>query len=260
MKMRRAQGLIYALSAGLISFYAISQMSVAGTLSMGSGVDYSSGKYGGTSETSVTYIPITGKYETGDWLYKLTVPYVSVTGPANVTPNIGLAVYANKNIRTDAGLGDIVATTSYSLINSRSKNVVVDLTGKIKFGTADKYKGLGSGAIDYAAEVSIYKILARSSIFASLGYKVFGTSQGYTLNNALFGSLGVSQKFGERTSVGLIYDYREPVTIWSDSQEMWTLYLNQKISLKWKAQTYLFSGVGRSSPAVGGGAMLTKKF
>jgi len=258
--LRSTKFLKHAKSVGLILLLSISLPSEAGTLSLTSGVDYSTGKYGGLTQTSVTYIPITGKYEKGDWLYKLTVPYVSVTGPANTTPNIGLAVYPNKNIRTDAGLGDIVASTSYSIVNSSSKNIAVDLMGKIKFGTADKYKGLGSGATDYTAEVTVYKILAKSSVFGSLGYKVFGKSQGYMLNNAIFASLGLSQKFGALTSAGVIYDYREPVTIWSDPQEMWTLYMNKKINIKWTAQTYLFSGVGKSSPDVGGGAMLTQKF
>lgn len=227
---------------------------------MTSGLDYSTGKYGGITATDVSYVPITGKYETRDWLFKLTVPYLSITGPGNTTPNIGRAVYASNAVRTDGGLGDVVAVTSYSLVNSPRNNTVIDLTGKIKFGTADKYKGLGSGANDYAGEINAYKIWGRYSAFGSLGYKVFGQSSGYMLNNALYGSIGFNNKFGELTTAGLIYDYREQTSSWGEPQKMWTIFLNRRINPQWKTQSYLFSGSGKSSPDIGGGIMLTETF
>jgi hypothetical protein len=231
-----------------------------GRFSLSSGIDYSSGKYGGTTETQVTYIPVTGKYENGDWLYKLTVPYISITGPGNITPNIGQAVYTSSAIRTDAGLGDVVASTTYSLVNSARIGTVLDVTGKVKFGTADKYKGLGSGANDYATEASLYKIFGGVSTFGTAGYKTFGQSVGYTLNDVLYGSLGISNKISEQTSAGVIYDYRQPTSSWSDPQKMWTVFMNRKINPKWRMQTYLFTGMGNSSPDFGGGAILTDSF
>lgn len=231
-----------------------------GTFSLSSGLDFSSGKYGGSKTTEVVYIPLTGKYENGDWLYKLTVPYIRITGPGNVTPNIGQAVYANNDVRTDDGLGDVVATATHSLLNSGSRGLVIDMTGKVKFGTADKYKGLGSGENDYAAETSAYKIFGRFSAFCTLGYKVFGQSPGYTLNNTFYGSLGISNKLDEQNSAGLIYDYRQPTASWSDPQKEWTVFLNKKINKQQKIQIYFFTGLGIASPDFGGGTMLTETF
>lgn len=233
-------------------------MAEPGIFNLSSGIDFSSGKYGASKSTDITYIPLTGKYETGDWLFKLTVPYISVTGPANTTANIGQAVYKNSDVRTDAGMGDVVASSSYSLVNSARSGMLLDVTGKVKFGTAEKYKGLGSGANDYATESSLYKIFERRSVFGTVGYKVFGPSQGYSLNNVFYGSLGFSQKIDNQVSTGLIVDYRQATTVWSDPQKMWTVFLNKKIDSKWKMQTYLFSGSGTSSPDFGGGAMFIK--
>jgi hypothetical protein len=257
--VKRQAGIHSLVGAGIMMLL-VSHQSMAGTLSLTSGVDISSGKYGGTRATDVTYIPVTGKYETGDWLFKLTVPYLSITGPGNTTPNIGQAVYANNDVRTDSGLGDVVATASYSLVNSARNGMVIDAAGKVKFGTADKYRGLGSGADDYAGEINVYKILGHTSAFGTLGYKVFGQSTGYSLNNAFYGSLGFSNKFSEQSSTGVIYDYREQTSSYGDPQKMWTLFLNRRINDKWKAQTYLFTGSGNSSPDIGGGAMLTESF
>ena len=61
----------------------------AGVFSITSGVDYSSGKYGSQDRTDITSIPVIGKYEVDSWVFKLTVPYVSITGPGNVSPGIG---------------------------------------------------------------------------------------------------------------------------------------------------------------------------
>jgi len=252
----------YLLGASIIALIAHIQPALAeqGRFSIGSGFDFSSGKYGGTTSTDVTYIPITGKYETRDWLYKLTVPYIQVTAPGNTTANIGQTVYASNAVRTDAGLGDVVAGASYSLLNSAKNGMAIDLTGKIKLGTADKSTGLGTGANDYAAESSAYKILGQYSAFGTVGYKVYGQSAGYTFNNAFYGSLGVSYKFSDKTNTGLIYDYRNQTAPLADPQKIWTVFVNRKINSNWKGQTYLFTGSGNASPEIGGGAMLTRAF
>lgn len=252
----------HSLRAALLVFLAFSQpvLSAQGAYSLSSGLDYSSGKYGGPTATEVTYIPFTGKFESESWILKLTVPYISITGPGNVIPNIGQVVNASNAARTDAGLGDILASTSYNLVNSKRSGMIVDVTGKVKFGTADKLKGLGSGANDYAAETSVYKIMDSLSVFGTLGYKVFGQSSGNTLNDVFYGSLGISKKMGEQTSTGLIYDYRQATSAWGEAQQIWTVFLNRKISTKWKVQTYFFAGSGNSSPDYGGGAMLIQNF
>ena len=67
----------------------LTPMAVAGQFGVGTGVDYSTGKYGGTTATDIVYVPVTGKYMTDDWLFKLTVPYISVTGLDGVIRGIG---------------------------------------------------------------------------------------------------------------------------------------------------------------------------
>lgn len=245
----------------LFSYFVISSACADdGRFSLSSGIDFSHGLYGGTVATDVTYMPVIGRYEKNDWLFKLTVPYIRISGPANVTPNIGQIVYPSNAVRTDEGIGDVLFASSYSLINSASRGIVLDVTGKIKFGTADKYTGLGSGTNDYAGELSVYQLQGRLSTFGSLGYKTFGQSAGFSLNNVFYGSVGISGKLSEQFSSGLAVDYRQPTTLTNDSQQILTLFLNDKISKKWRLQTYVFTGKGVSSPNLGGGFMLTERF
>src|SRR6266446_7242895 len=42
----------------------------SGGFSLTTGVDYSTGKYGGTSATDILYVPLTGAYEMDKWLFR----------------------------------------------------------------------------------------------------------------------------------------------------------------------------------------------
>ena len=56
--------------------FQIGHSHAEGVLSVTSGADYSSGKYGQSETTDITYIPFMAKYETDDTTIKLTVPLV----------------------------------------------------------------------------------------------------------------------------------------------------------------------------------------
>ena len=56
-------------------------------LSLGVGVDYSSGDYGSDVTTKILSVPFSAKYETGDWTFKASLPWMRVDGDANVVPS-----------------------------------------------------------------------------------------------------------------------------------------------------------------------------
>src|SRR5215471_16743727 len=129
---------------------------------LGVGFDYSSGTYGESQSTDILYIPVIGKYEIEDWSFKLTVPYISVRGPGNVIPGLGEVNRTPATVTTQSGLGDIVAAATYILYAGDASAPGWDLTGKIKFGTADANKGLGTGENDYSVQVDVYKTFDRT--------------------------------------------------------------------------------------------------
>src|SRR5271169_2766734 len=82
-----------------------------GKFSLETGMDYNTGKYGGTQSTDILYIPVTGKYQGQSWTLKLTVPYLRITGPGNVIDVInGVAPPGSFTTApvTRSGLGDVV--------------------------------------------------------------------------------------------------------------------------------------------------------
>ena len=251
------------LASALATLIMVSFQAVAGDsgFSLTTGVDYSSGKYGGTQSTDILYIPLTGSYETGRWVYKLTVPYVRITGPGNVVQG-GIVVGTAKATRTaKAGLGDVVAGATYNLYRETGSNpFLVDLTGKVKFGTADEKKGLGTGSNDYAAQVDIYKTMGLFTALGTVGYKVMGTAPGLKLDNVFYGSVGGVYKISQQTSGGLILDLRQKVTPTGAAQREVTAFVSHKLNQDWKAQGYWVDGFSHASPDWGAGAMLTRVF
>ena len=148
-------------------FISVGASCACAQVSVGAGAEFTTGKYGGTESTQELYLPFTGKLQTGLWSFKLTVPYLVVSGPANVIgggddripiDSSGVSD-AGSATRTTSGLGDIVARASYSLLQETSSAVGLDVGARVKFGTADEAEGLGTGETDLSLQADLYKPL-----------------------------------------------------------------------------------------------------
>lgn len=235
------------------------------SFSLTSGFDYSSGDYGGATDTDILYIPLIGKYEAGRATFKVTVPYISIKsaggvvggadgGPIVIDPN------AAGERTTESGLGDIVASATYTVLEGGADAPLVDVTGKVKLATADEDKGLGTGETDYSAQVDIYKTYGAFTPFGTVGYKVLGDTPTTDFNNVLYGSLGGAYRLNPQTSSGLIYDAREATTDTGSSLSELTAYVSHKFTDKTKAQLYGVKGFSDGSPDWGIGATVTLGF
>ncbi len=231
-----------------------------GTFSLTSGVDYSTGKYGQSQSTDITYIPFIAKYETGDTTFKLTVPWLKITGPGDVVGSDALVVLGNTNrpTTTESGLGDIVFSATHTIAQFGEGNpFILDLTGKVKFATASTSKGLGTGENDYSVVLDAYKPLNNTfTLFGDVGYKLTGDPAGLNLNNVWFGTAGLSYKINTTSSAGVIADARQATLDTSEPLRELTLFLTHKFSAHYKLQSYLTHGYSDASTDWGGGVML----
>lgn len=264
------------------------------------GGDYSTGKYGSRESTDVFYMPLSATYDTGAFTYKLTVPWIRVTGTGDITPggfggsssgssgSVGAFGCAGDSrngaskpeddgpcagtttststttIRrrtTESGLGDIVASAGYNLINSEATGFIVDLTGRIKFATASESKGLGSGKADFAVQANVDKNFdGGASISAGLGYKWLGEPRGVSYDNVIFGSLGGGYKFTKMTSVGISYDWATAAVDGATRPQEMSIYASHFINDQYKLSGVIYSGLSDASPDVGGGLTLGSYF
>lgn len=258
-----------------LSLLAISCPSAAlDQLSLGTGFDYSSGTYGNATSTDILYIPVTGKYESDKLTFKLTVPYIRVTGPGGVVRGMGrtsLPSAGGSRARagggmtsaggstSNSGLGDITAAAGYTLYSTDSLNI--DLVGNIKFGTANANKGLGTGKNDYSAQIDGYYTSDETTLFGTAGYKVYGSPvAGVTLNNAPYFTIGAGKKLSNASSAGVMLDIAKSSNIFSTDQREVTVYISRKLTPDMKVQVHALKGFSNGSPDYGFGGMITGYF
>ena len=256
------------LAVSLVGTFSLAPMQAAhadgnGRFSLETGMDYNTGKYGGTQSTDITYVPVTGKYQGKEWTLKMTVPYLRISGPANVIAinGAGLTGTAATNTRsTRSGLGDVIVAATHSIYNGGTAGLMVNLTGKIKFGTASSADGLGTGKNDYSLQADMYKVSGDFTTFGTLGYRVYGSPAAYTLDNAFFGWLGISYKFAHETNGGIMLNGGQKVIATGSSRQEAIFFVNHKFEKNWKAQGYVLKGFTNSVPDWGAGATATYLF
>ena len=225
--------------------------------SISTGVDFTSGTYGGDVDIEDTYIPLSATIDSGRFTFRLTVPYLSLTAPeGTIYDPDGVPLPGTGELITESGLGDIIGSaTIYNVIDSQRLDLVMDLTGKIKFGTADEVKGLGTGENDYSVQADFYKFAEQLTLVGSVGYKFRGDSAelGLDLENVMMSSVGGIYKFTPDVNGGLFFDYRESAISGNDSVQEISIFVSRRITDDWRLQLYALTGFTDSSPDWGGG-------
>ena len=227
------------------------------------GLEYSSGEFGGTESIDELYVPISASVELERLGFRLTVPYLQVSAPTETTSTgeNGEIVPGSGSRVTESGLGDVIGSiTLYDVIDNPELGLFVDVTGAIKFGTADEDKGLGTGENDYSLRLDAYKYFERLTLLGTVGYKVRGEPAGIELNDVFFGTLGGAYQSGNASLVGLYFDYRQSALVGYDEVQEVTAFLATRINHRLELQVYAFAGLTDSSPDWGGGLSVTTDF
>lgn len=234
--------------------------------SLSAGMEYSTGHYGNQETTDIQYFPITGKYQAGSVILKLMVPYVSITGPANVvgTPGnvmqIGTAGGGVSERRSASGQGDVVATGSYNAYQNAANGLLLDLTGKVKFATADDTQGLGTGKNDFSIQTDAVKQRGAWMLFGSLGWRKMGDPDGTDFKDPWFGSMGVGYAMNAATQLGAAYETRQSVINGGAKLSELTLFASYRLVPGYTLQGYAIKGFADGSPGRGAGAVLNRHF
>ena len=239
------------------------QQGEAPRTSVAVGAEYSTGKFGGTETTDTLYIPVVIRHETGPWVLKATVPWLRIPGPANVIGGGADRVVlpgASTGRRTESGLGDIVLSGFYNVLDERKGGLGLDVGAKVKLPTADDQKGLGTGELDYAAQMDFFKPFDATTLFGSIGYRVYGDPAGTTLKDVFYTSIGASYRMSSQQSVGVAYDYRPAIVDGGGKVSEATLFWSNRLSPQWKLQVYGVVGFADASPDAGIGALLERRF
>ncbi len=231
-----------------------------GELSVGAGLNYSSGTYGTPDKTTILSLPFTARYDEERLKLKLTIPWLRVTGPGNVVPGVGRVRNSGSTSRTESGLGDSTFAATYNSYYDAASMLGLDLTGKIKFPTGNAERGLGTDSTDFSFQLDGYQTRGNLTLFADLGYTVFGHSDVIDLQNAFNYGVGASARLDRTDSLGVSLDGRQKVTPGGSPQRELTLFWNRRVAKVSRLQAYLLFGLADGSPDWGVGVSAARSF
>jgi hypothetical protein len=222
------------------------------------GADYSSGDYGETEDTDFLSVPLTVKAKQGDLTVSVSLPYLDVTGPANVVPGDGGVPGSNDTtVSSRSGLGDVIANATYTFAIAES--TWFDTTAKVKFPTASSSKSLGTGTTDFTLQGELLHSFGPVSAAVRGGRRFNGSSADFPLQDVWLAGAGLYLNAGD-TTLGLDYDWRDGSLPTSPDRSEITGSLTQKLSDRLRLQGYVYSGMADGSPDLGGGAQILYRF
>lgn len=243
--------LITLISACLVSLAA----SAEGKLSLNTGFEYSNGDYGGVAETEIWMVPIGLKYQNGPMALRLSTAWLRISGPGGITPD-GEPVAGGGVNATEQGMGDVSTSLTWTLLDEGKYPFGLDAGAKVKFGTADEKKYLGTGENDYSLQTEIFKPIGPWFPSLKIGYSWKGDPAGMDYRNVWYGSVGADYRLSKTYSVGAYYDRRQKLTANGQPVSEAMAYLNTRLNEHSRLNAYLISGFSEASPDWGAGVSL----
>ena len=256
--MRKFAASLFAATA----LYLPQTASADDYVQLGVGADYSTGDYGEEIDTTFLAVPVSAKLQRGDFSVRVSVPYVSVEGPADVIPGDG-GVRGGRGgndapqTASRSGLGDVTAAATYSL--GLSDSTYFDVTGKVKLPTASTEKALGTGTTDYTLQGEVLQVFGPISAAVRAGRRFNGSSDLYPLDDVWLGGASLYLAKGP-TTYGLDYDWRGGSLPTSPDRSELTGSATHKLSDALRLQGYVYTGLADGSPDLGGGAQILFRF
>lgn len=243
MSKRTYAGRTALMLCGLLAAqFAGAQEPTFPELSLSTGLNYSRGDFGTDAEIEDFYVPLgfTATFE--NLAFRIKVPYLSVD-----TTSDGVTT-------SESGLGDISASlTAFNVLYSDDLDLALDITGSLKFGTADRDTGLGTGENDATLYLDGYKFFDRATVFGSVGHRWRGDPPGVAFNDVFLAMLGVTFATDGGGLVGATIDYRESaIAEFDDIQELQGFFV-LPLGEAWDLEVYAFTGFTDSSPEWGAG-------
>lgn len=239
----------------------LGNIAVAGDYTFTTGAEYTEGDYGTSIDTSTLYIPFKFGYNTEQYAWSVTVPYVRISGSEDVvfsttTHSPMFSTTSTSSVEhTDSGLGDIIFSGTYQLQEETKASPWLALTGEIKLATASESKKLGTGENDYALQLE----LAKQAVHGFVGYKIVGDSAAIDYDNVLYAAVGITIPASSNwTTITELYTEQAALAGVDGAREI-SFTLSKPLTDKKQFSIYMIKGLTNSSPDWGMGVTLSHR-
>lgn len=217
----------------LISSGAFAAPRTAWTLS--TGATYSSGDYGDLTDTKVFAVPFSLTVRNGNWKFRASIPWVSISGPALLIqtpggsgsggggpgggpgPSAGDAVGddnggsggggSHDHTGRRSGIGDVNLAATYDL--DLGHDFYVEPGVKLKVPTASRRKRIGTGKADVTVSSDLVKDIGPWTFYAGARRRFVGQATGFNLRSTWGAGAGASFRATRRVLVGADYDWQQ---------------------------------------------------
>jgi len=241
------------LAAQFAFAFLASTANAATRWDLASGFDYSTGRYGAASDTSILSIPFAARLQTDRMRLELTVPYLDVHGPGSFAS--GVVVGGNNASTTRTGIGDVTMGAAWIVNHDSGSMPGLELYGTVKAPTASS--SLGTGKFDYSVAANLnHNISPSVMLFGSVGYQWLSDFRGINLENGGTAYAGLNYRSSDSTNIGVSANFRETYYHPLENQFSVSPYLLWTFAPHWRVSGYGLAGFTNSSPSVGGGARL----
>ncbi|MBT8106795.1 MAG: hypothetical protein KJP17_01070 [Gammaproteobacteria bacterium] len=235
------QALLALLGLALVDV-AIAEPPAYPSVGLSTGVNFASGKYGGDAEIEDIDVPLALSIDFERVAFTVKVPYLNVRTTAD-----GITT-------TESGLGDVSAgLTVFDVLSNRDLGLALDVTGAVKFGTADPDKGLGTGEEDVSVYFDGYKFFEDAALLASVGYRWRGSPADTPLDDVMLATIGALFRTEGGTQFSLTYDFRESAIAGTDDIREAHGFVSFPLGENWVLECHAFTGLTDSSANWGAG-------
>jgi hypothetical protein len=222
------------------------------------GYHFSTGDYTGSQTTDIQYVPLVLTADVERWRIQGTIPWLYISGPPGIIDGPNGPIQTTNG--TSSGLGDLLLRGSYLLPVERSLAAgqplpawlpYVELIGLVKFPTASRSQGLGTGEFDFGIDTDLTWNVGRVSPFLSAGYRILGSPPGTHLDDVFTGSIGALYRVWPSLSAGALLDYRQAPTASTGQRLDLVPYVSWVIAPPWTLDSYVSIGLANGSPDFG---------
>ena len=247
--------------------------------SIGVGLEFSSGKYGGAHRTNSVYAPVTLTATPTDRLgLALEIPFVyqshgnvfsslarggmqsnrSMMLPAAGANTMsghpgGMSSSSSGRHGSEGGLGDITLKVGYLLLQETDAVPQLRATALVKFPSADEERSLGTGEFDEGLAFEISKWFGAWNPFAEAGYVVQGRSAQLPLRNYLTYYAGLGYQLADNLRPVLLVKGATPPADGVGGVLEVRLKLRYQVTSRTGTEGYLAKGIATDSPDYGAG-------
>lgn len=221
------------------------------------GFNYSRGDYGLAQDTEVFVVPASLSFDSPDWGVRLTVPWITIKGPASAIEGGGIPIRPTAS--SQSGFGDATAGLTYKFLHE-ANHPQLSFTGRVKFATGNEDRGLSTGETDYYAQADLLQTFGSVTPFITAGYRWLGSNTLYPLIDGFYASGGLAFSVAPGTSVGAAYEWRQALVRGGDEANEVSVFLYHKVNDRWSFNLSVMKGFTDASANYGGGGSVIYSF